>query len=298
MESRSIVFRGGFQGLLAVLALLLFRILSTRLLGEAGLGLSFAHTTAYDVISVLGLLGALFLVLRWEEVSPSALGLSPRLALPAIGTTAGFFATFNVLATCLAVAIGQEGSIGYHWSEPPAEAAWTLLTTFLVAGLFEELFLRGYLQTKLIALCGGQGWRSVAAGIGLSSLTFSALHVPRVFLSGLPGELTLLFYLSVLALSALAFGLLYEFTHNLYVPVLFHTAGNAPGTAGILFVVPDGWSLGATAGYWLVYLGLAIGTVLLYRWWADETDRLPVWTERVDTWSPLASSRAQLGRSE
>jgi len=129
-------------------------------------------------------------------------------------------------------------------------------------------------------LGGGTRFR-IGVGVVLAGLLFSISHIPRVVVAGAPSGLGPVTYLGLLAINGIVFGVLYEWTHNLWVSILVHAAGNMPGTAGLLFFTTAGWPTWATAGYQIAYLGFTAGMVLAYRRWAFSGDRMPVWSIRT-----------------
>lgn len=284
MTGQSVVFRGGVAGLVAVLALGLVEATGTRFLQADSVGPSLPAVdipVTSALVSLLVLVGVLW-VLEWETVTPRELGLGVDLLLPAGALVIGAYAVFNGLAAGLAVLAGVPGSIDYHWTIPLHEAVVWLVIMFVLAGILEELLFRGYLQTKLVAVLGGPRLARVGVAIAITSALFSLYHVPRIILSGPPGGMSPAMYLFTLGISGLAYGVLYEWTQNLWVPILVHTFGNAPGTAGLLFVVAGGWPAWAAAGYQLLLLVTVVGALLLYRRIASARGVFPVWTARRD----------------
>lgn len=221
--------------------------------------------------------------LRLEDVSLSDIGLDPKLLLPALATIGGYFLLLNVIGFSLATVAGHPDTLGYQWSVPPLEAIFVFVFMFIVAGIVEELVFRGYLQNKLIAMIPGASWSRIAFGIAIASVLFSAYHIPRVMFDGPPGTMTAESYLLLLFVNGIGFGLLYEFTQNLYVPITVHAAGNMPGTAGILFFNMGGWPSWAVALYVGSYLALIVLVIIGYRRWASRNGAMPVWTERHST---------------
>ena len=153
----------------------------------------------------------------------------------------------------------------------------------IVAGVVEEVVFRGYLQSKLVALLGDNSRVRIGLAVLGASALFMLSHAPRVLFSGIPGSQSLVGYGTVLLLSGLIFGMLYELTENLTIPVLVHTAGNMPGTIGFLFVdvgTLPGW---ATITYLISQLALLGLTVAVYRRWGRGQGFVPVWGRRTGT---------------
>ena len=270
--------------LLLVLGLALLEATGSRLLRYAwdvGPPLPVVDGNLLATVLSLGVLAGAWLVLTREGVTVPEIGLSPRLVVPATVTVAGYFLVLNAVGAGFAIATGAPETIGYHWTVPPAEAIVIFLWMLVVAGLVEEFLFRGYLQTKCIAILGGDRRTRIGLGIVVVGVLFAAYHVPRILVDGPPGAMSPLEYLALLTVNGIAFGLLYEWTHNLFVPILVHAAGNMPGTAGILFFTTAGWAPWAFVGYQVVYVGLVIGMILGYRRVAGRTGWMPVWTERT-----------------
>ena len=285
MATQDVVFRGGALGLFGVLGLIALEGTLTRLLGPSivpGITLPAVDITVGSATVSLVVLVATWRLLSWEGIDLSALGIGRSHAVPALLTVGLFFALLNIIAAGLALAAGHPETIGYHWTVPPAEALVVLLIMFVLAGLLEELLFRGYLQTKLAAVIGG-GVRGISVSIVLASLIFAAYHIPRIIVEGTPDETTAVMYLAGLTVSGLVYGLLYEWTQNLWIPVFVHTAGNAPGTAGIVFVLSGGWPAWAVVGYQLAYLASIAAVVLAYRRCGRTHGFFPVWNDRRDT---------------
>ena len=292
VTGRPITFRRGIPFLLLVLGLVLVEAIGSRILRYAwdpGPIVPVVESNATAAVVSLVILGLAWFILNHEGVTGTEIGLSSGLILPAIVAVAGYFLALNVAAAVFAIASGNPATIGYYWTVSPPEAAVYFLWMLVIAGLVEEFLFRGYIQTKCIALLGDDHRTRVGLGIVITSLLFSAYHVPRILIDGAPGGMGPFDYLLLLAINGIAFGLLYEWTHNLYVPILIHAAGNMPGTAGILFFTTTGWPTWATIGYAISYLGLIVGMILVYRHWAFTTGWMPVWSERRVARSPTRS---------
>lgn len=283
MEGDRIRFTGGLGVLAFVLVLVMVdatwrRLLRYRL--DIGPGLPVVDTTLLSAMSALLALGIVVGILRLEGVSLGVLGLRPALIGPAVLAVGAFYAAANLIAAGIAIGTGNLETIGYQWTVSPIGAVWVFLVMLVVAGVVEEVIFRGYVQTKLIALLPRTRWMRIGLGILLGAVLFAAWHVPRVLTDGPPGGMTSQYYLLTLTINGIAFGLMYELTHNLSIPILIHAAGNMPGTAGILFFTTAGWPALAVLVFTIAQLLIAIGVVLAYRRWAFETGYMPVWTER------------------
>lgn len=99
------------------------------------------------------------------------------------------------------------------------------------AGLVEEFFIRGLIQSQLAA-----AFKSEISGIVLMSLIFGLAHAPGFIfrhageLEGLgpnPSALDAVAYsIVVLAVSGITFGLIWARTKNLFALILIHAAGD------------------------------------------------------------------------
>ncbi len=98
---------------------------------------------------------------------------------------------------------------------------WTMLLLWHLLGvaLPEEVFFRGWLQSRLDILVGWKknlGGAQVGAGLFIAALAFAAVHY---ILEPRPDRLLVFF-------PALLFGYLRESSRSVFVPVLAHGAGN------------------------------------------------------------------------
>jgi membrane protease YdiL (CAAX protease family) len=139
---------------------------------------------------------------------------------------------------------------------------------------------RGYVQSKVIAILGSDARVQIAIGIVTASVLFVLSHAPRVIMSGIPGTQSLTGYAGILFLSAVGYGVVYELTHNLWIPILIHAAGNMPGTIGIIFFDVGALPAWARSVYPLMYLALFAIVIVGYRRWAHHRGRMPVWGVR------------------
>lgn len=231
----------------------------------------------------LSLLALVWWALQRERVDFGDLGMSTALVVPGVVAVVGFYVTLNLVAAALALATVGTRALGYQWTVPPLQAGVDFVYLLVVAGVVEEVVFRGYLQSKLVALLDDGSRVRVGLAVFGASALFVASHVPRVLVSGVPGSQSLVGYVALLFLSGLVFGMLYELTENLTVPVLVHTAGNMPGTIGFLFVdvgALPGW---ATITYLFGQVALLGLVVAVYRRWGESRGLVPVWGRRTET---------------
>lgn len=280
---RPLTFRGGPAWLLAFLVAGSLVVIARRYANyvwELGPTIPIVGDHLGSAVLALVLLGLAVAVVRIEQVALADLGLAPALFLPGAVAIGAYYVALNAVTAGIALAAGVPSAVGYQWSVPPAEAVVVFVYMAVLAGLVEELVFRGYLQNRFVAMAPGDRRVRVAVGILIASALFAAYHVPRVLTGGLPAGMEASGYLGLLFVNGIGFGLLYEFTQNLYVPILVHAAGNMPGTAGIIFFDVGPLPAWATALYAAAYLGLIVAVVLAYRRWAIQAGLMPVWDGR------------------
>lgn len=238
------------------------------------------EANALAVLLELALVGGVWWFVRKEGVAFAEIGLSARLVAPAVGIVTGFYLALNVLGIGFGMLVAGPAVVGYQWTVPPIDAVLQFFYYLVVAAIVEELTFRGYVQSKVVALVGGDTRVGIGIGIVIASALFVGIHVPRVVTSGVPGTQSVVGYGSILFLSAFGYGILYELTQNLYIPILVHAAGNVPGTLGIVFFDVGGFPGWAGVAYPFAYLALFGVVIAGYRRWAFGTGQLPVWTAR------------------
>lgn len=207
-----------------------------------------------------------WLLLRWEGVTPSAIGFRQRHVLPAVGLVTAIWVGAHLFTVLRIVAGGGDIAIGIPPTTTTADWVTSLLAQILIVGIIEEFAFRGYFQNKLVALFGGGQDRSRKAGaILVATSVFALWHIPqRVLVAGVamgdlvPTVLSLLVY-------GLFFGVMYELTRNVLFTGVLHGTFNAQP---ILLSSPQGDpNLVVT----LFVLPLAAMAVWGYRRWATRT---------------------------
>lgn len=192
----------------------------------------------------------------------------------------GFYLLLNAVGIGLLLPTAGASAIGYQWTVPPVIALIAFVNALVFAALIEEVAFRGYLQSKVIAVLPSTTRFRGTLGVITASVLFTLAHVPRVLTSGIPGTQALATYGALLLFSGLGFGLLYEYTQNLYVPILIHAAGNMPGTMGIVFFDRSALQGGTLAAYALLYLTLVVSLVVAHRRVAIRSLELQSWSGR------------------
>ncbi|MCU4753105.1 CPBP family intramembrane metalloprotease [Halobacteria archaeon AArc-curdl1] len=223
------------------------------------------------------LAGFAWLVLRWEGVKASEVGLSSESVLPGAIPVLLIWAGINGAGLVLLFVAGRSGQVGL-----PAELSLSIwlglaISQLIFVGIAEEFAFRGYLQNKVIAQFGGGKSRlRVLAGIAVTSILFSLWHIPqRVFVQELAGT-DLLPSLVVVGILGAILGVVYELTRNIvFVGVLHGTLNFAP-----LFVLND--TLQPMADIIIIIVGvpLLVLAVWLYWRWA-KTERPHTYRSRT-----------------
>lgn len=271
----------GWIGLFLV-ALALY-LVGTRFLGDAlrvgpvlpGLEITVVEAAVQFVPLVLALW-----FLRAEGVSLAGIGISRDRVVPALAAVTGFYLLLNAVGIGLLLPTAGASAIGYQWTVPPVMALVAFIDALVFAALVEEVAFRGYLQSKVIAVLPSITPFRGTLGVITASVLFTLAHVPRVLTSGIPGTQALATYVALLLFSGLSFGLVYEYTQNLYLPILIHAAGNMPGTMGIVFFDSSALQDGTLAAYVLLYLTLVASLVVAYRRVAIGSLGLQSWSRR------------------
>jgi membrane protease YdiL (CAAX protease family) len=290
VTERRLRFRGGPWTLLGFgVALAVWVVASLLVRAAAADAPAWLELTAY-VLPFLALAAITLLVLRVERVRPAELGASwghLRAALLAgVVVWVGLNAVGVVAATVTGHRWGVDlllATVGRRWASLPASTVLGLAVQFLVVGLIEEFAVRGYFQTKVVALVGDGSRLRVGVGIVTASLLFGALHTPGAVVAGASVGGVLGAALLPL-LTGLLFGLFYELTHNVYFVAILHGIGNT-------WPIVIDWSTWATDAVAVLFVGVAVvylGVALGYRRLAIGTDRTPS-IGRIDTGAGLPS---------
>ena len=277
MSSRAITFRGGPRTVVGFgVALAAWVVAFVRI--EAAVADASAWVALATELGTFATLGVITLyVLRMEGVRPVELGLTRRHLVAAAAAFAGIWVALNLLGVGVAVATGQRWGIGLlratvdpRWAPLPAPWVTTVLLNFLVVGLVEEFVVRGYFQTKVIALLGDGTRFRTAAGVVTASVLFGALHTPGAALSGasLGG---ILGSAALPALTGLLFGAFYEWTQNVYFVAMLHGLGNT----WPLVVDWTTWSGTALFAFWVGVAAVYLGATFGYRYWTNSTAGTP-----------------------
>ena len=140
---------------------------------------------------------------------------------------------------------------------PQTAFAVFLIAGSLGAGLAEELFFRGYMQTRLTARWG------VVAGLIVSSIAFAVLHLD-------PLHATLAFFMGIYL------GWLAELGGSILLPIVAHIGNNF--LAFVMMRVTEN-TVEAPIPYFAVSVTLAVVCVLLLRRFVPSTQNAALSTE-------------------
>jgi len=283
MSGKHVVFERGPWWLGVFLVVVLVQSVAANVVAsvwEFGPGIPVLEYNALAVLVELALVGGIWWFIRREGVGFADIGLSTTLIGPALVTVAAFYIALNVLVVGTGRLVAGPAVSGYQWPVSPIVAVWWFLVQLAIAAIVEELAFRGYVQSKVIALIGSETRVGIGTAIVVQSALFAAIHVPRVLTSGVPGTQALAGYGGMLFLSGLGYGILYELTQNLYIPILVHAAGNMPETIGIVFFDLGAFPSWASTIYPLVYLALFAVVIAVYRQRAFDAGKMPVWSTR------------------
>ncbi|KKM10371.1 hypothetical protein SY88_13570 [Clostridiales bacterium PH28_bin88] len=162
-------------------------------------------------------------VLRWENIPLKSLGLSAKHFIPGLLVFLSFwiigdlFALILDFATTGSLRLARFVTLSKGW--PPLI---NIIEQWLFVGPVEELFNRGYVQTKILTLLKSNGKviRRIVA-LFLSSLIFALLHIPH----RLP-EMHTWSALLPLVIWGLVLGYIYDRCGNLVFSGLLHGSLN------------------------------------------------------------------------
>ncbi len=167
--------------------------------------------------------GALYLIRHELPLSYVRLNVpSPRDLLLTIGTVVALIA----LALALPVVIDRIGlpfadhGIADSIAADPSMALLFIPLSLLVVGPAEEFLYRGVIQTRLADVF------DTGSAVGIAAVVFAVVHILAYFDPGnVAGTLVTVFVI-LLPLGAIL-GAVYEYTGNLFVPMLAHGLYNA-----------------------------------------------------------------------
>ena len=111
-----------------------------------------------------------------------------------------------------------------------------VLITSLAVALAEELLFRGIVLNSLV-IAWGKSRRGLIAGVSVSALLFSIIHLTQVFTESLPISAALLLILQTFLIS-FWWGALVISGKSLWPAVMAHFAGNAAVAVQALFISP------------------------------------------------------------
>jgi membrane protease YdiL (CAAX protease family) len=286
MSGKRVIFEGPGWWVGAFVTVVAVQIVAANVIASVwnlGPDIPVIGANALAFLLNIAIIGVVWRWMRMEGIRFRDVGFSLELLGPAILGVGVFYLMLNLLGIGLGVLATGPSVAGYQWVVPPARAAAEFVYVLVAAAIVEELVYRGYIQSKVIAIIGDDVRVRTGIGIVTASVLFVLSHVPRVLTGGIPGQQSLTGYAGILFFSAIGYGFIYELTHNLYIPILIHAAGNMPGTIGIIFFDVGALPAWARSVYPLMYLALFAIVIVGYRRWARDNGRMPVWTDRSDT---------------
>lgn len=199
----------------------------------AGLSLGLAGVAIGPVLNIglslflvqgIGMMGVGYAYLRWKGIRLGSIGV--RLpTLRNIGVVVGAFLLsigYLIVAGQLIQLLGAEtadNNVVEMGLENPEILLWLIPGAYLFIGPGEELLFRGVVQTRI---------REVfppVSGVVIASVIFAGIHFPALsYGAPLTAKLTTLV---VLIGPSLILGASYEYTGNLFVPILIHGTYNS-----------------------------------------------------------------------
>jgi len=180
-----------------------------------GLGLWYLRRRGYDWATVRAYLGV-------DRPTLKELGL---ILVTWVGMMIVAAIVGSVLVQFAAEAAGAENaqpaenSVGDIIEQNPQIVFAAIAGMFLVVGPAEELLFRGVIQNRL------RETLSTVPAIGVASMLFASAHV--FALAGGGSAVGVLITVSVLFVTSLGLGWIYEYTENIVVPALLHGFHNS-----------------------------------------------------------------------
>lgn len=220
-------------GLLGMLLLVLFTVLIAGIGFAAGASLPVVLLGGTVVGQYIGFFGLSLWYLRYRGLDWERIKGYLGIRMPTLKEIALIFVAWivlligaiaiSILAELLAELLGTgepddaDQEIVEVLADNPEFVPIAILIMFLVVGPCEEILFRGIVQGRL------REHLSAAPAIGIASVFFAVLHV-----GGIGGSLEgILIALSVLTVSGVVLGALYEYTQNLVVVSLLHGFHNS-----------------------------------------------------------------------
>lgn len=293
MNPREIEFQAGIWTVFG-LALAFAVITSIWIpLGVAVTSLSPWIELLTEVGKFVALAVVILFLLRIEGVTLAEIGFSRRHIPPALIAFGIFWVAMNLLGFALAVGFGNEWGLDFIWYIPeqvpfverygPLPGTWVIfiLLNYLVIGVVEEVAFRGYLQSKVIALVGGNSRLAIAVGILVTTIVFGLMHTPAAIVDGqsLSGVIATA---ALPTVTAVFFGVIYELTQNLPFVALLHGFGNS----WPLVMHWGDWSGTSLLAFWVGTAVIYVAVTLGYRYWVRDTVLTAV-VSRADTKTAL-----------
>lgn len=215
----------GVGGAILALVLTLGGLLAA---GAVGVGTTPAERFALVFVfgQYLPFIGLPLVYFRSRGMAPPTIRRYLGLRIPSLRDVgviiAGLFGIF-ALATAAALVVQALGvqpaanSAATEAQESPELIPFLIVAMLLVVGPCEEMLFRGTVQNRL-----GESFSAWAA-IPLTAVLFAAVH----FVALVPGSGSRLVTIVVLFVPSLVFGVVYEYTENLVVPIVTHGVWNS-----------------------------------------------------------------------
>lgn len=229
---------------LSIVLLLLFTVLSAPLVGILQLSTGAALIVGAAVGQYFGFFGLALAYLRhtreftWADIReylgvrfPSLKDLG-MVIVGYIGIL-GLVIIVSIVITLLQLESAQNESaqqLTESAGTDPILIAGVFALMFFVVGPCEEILYRGVIQNRL------RERFSAVPGIIAASVIFASVHVIGV---GTTDPVAILTFISVLSVTALVLGVVYEYTGNLVVPWLLHSLHNSI-LVSVTFFGPSG----------------------------------------------------------